>query len=52
MDVALRLLEKDLQDKTDLLASVRQQLDEIKGMNIELQNKLQASSLLVYNAIH
>jgi len=44
MDIALRLLEKDLQDKTDLLASVRKQLDEIKEMNIELQNKLQASS--------
>ena len=35
----MRLLEKDVHDKQDTLMSLRKQLEEVKKINIELQEK-------------
>jgi hypothetical protein len=45
MDVAVQSLEKELRDKTDLLTSLQQQLDEVKEMNLNLQSNLQVCFL-------
>ncbi|XP_013394068.1 RUN and FYVE domain-containing protein 2 isoform X1 [Lingula anatina] len=42
MEMAMRLLEKDVHEKQDTVVSLRKQLDEIKQINLELYNKLQA----------
>ena len=41
MEVALRLLEKDIHEKQDTVVGLRTQLDDIKAINLELYNKLQ-----------
>ena len=41
MEVALRLLEKDIHEKQDSVVALRGQLDEVKAINLELYNKLQ-----------
>ena len=43
MEMALRLLEKDIHEKQDSVVTLRRQLDEIKTINLELYNKLQVS---------
>ncbi|XP_055876154.1 RUN and FYVE domain-containing protein 2-like isoform X3 [Biomphalaria glabrata] len=42
MEMALRLLEKDIHEKQDTVISLRKQLDDIKTINLDLYNKLQA----------
>ncbi|XP_059168703.1 RUN and FYVE domain-containing protein 2-like [Physella acuta] len=42
MEMALRLLEKDIHEKQDTVITLRKQLDDIKTINLELYNKLQA----------
>ncbi|XP_005092555.1 RUN and FYVE domain-containing protein 2 isoform X2 [Aplysia californica] len=42
MEMALRLLEKDIHEKQDTVIGLRKQLDDIKAINLELYNKLQA----------
>ncbi|KAJ8318467.1 hypothetical protein KUTeg_003558 [Tegillarca granosa] len=42
MEMALRILEKDIHEKQDTMISLRKQLDEIKGINLEMYQKLQA----------
>ncbi|XP_018915391.1 protein RUFY3 isoform X3 [Bemisia tabaci] len=41
MEVAMKLLEKDIHDKQDTITSLRCQLDDIKVINIEMYKKLQ-----------
>ncbi|XP_064631483.1 RUN and FYVE domain-containing protein 2-like isoform X2 [Lineus longissimus] len=43
IEMALRLLEKDIHEKQDTVVSLRKQLEEIKEINLEMYNKLQAS---------
>ncbi len=41
LDMALRLLEKDIHEKQDTTIQLRKQLDDIKTINLEMYNKLQ-----------
>lgn len=41
MEVALKLLEKDVHDKQETIVSLRKQLDDVKTINIDISNKLQ-----------
>ncbi|KAK7141015.1 hypothetical protein R3I93_015229 [Phoxinus phoxinus] len=43
MEVAMKLLEKDTHEKQDSLAALRQQLDQVKNLNIQMFNKAQES---------
>lgn len=42
-DMAMKLLEKDIHEKQDTIVSLRRQLDDIKGINLEMYKKLQVS---------
>ncbi|CAH1794975.1 unnamed protein product, partial [Owenia fusiformis] len=42
MEVAVRLLEKDIHEKQDTVITLRKQLEEIKAMNLEMYNKMQS----------
>lgn len=41
MEVAMKLLEKDTHEKQDSLVALRQQLDQVKNLNIQMFNKAQ-----------
>ncbi|XP_070545448.1 RUN and FYVE domain-containing protein 2-like isoform X2 [Ptychodera flava] len=41
IEMALRLLEKDIHEKQDTVVSLRKQIDDIKAINIDLYNKMQ-----------
>ncbi|GAA6064827.1 RUN and FYVE domain-containing protein 1, partial [Tachysurus ichikawai] len=41
MEVAMKLLEKDIHEKHDTLAALRQQLDQVKSLNLQMFNKAQ-----------
>lgn len=41
MEVAMKLLEKNTHEKQDSLAALRQQLDQVKNLNIQMFNKAQ-----------
>ncbi|KAL4631297.1 RUN and FYVE domain-containing protein 1 [Arapaima gigas] len=41
MEVAMKLLEKDIHEKQDTLAALRQQLDQVKSLNLQMFNKTQ-----------
>lgn len=41
MEVAMKLLEKDIHEKQDTLAALRQQLDQVKSLNLQMFNKAQ-----------
>lgn len=41
MEMAARLLEKDIHEKQDSMVSLRHQLDEVKNINIDMYNKTQ-----------
>ncbi|XP_052825782.1 RUN and FYVE domain-containing protein 2 isoform X6 [Octopus bimaculoides] len=41
MEMALRLLEKDIHEKQDNIISMRKQLEDIKTLNLEMYKKLQ-----------
>ncbi|CAG9858385.1 unnamed protein product [Phyllotreta striolata] len=43
MEVAMKLLEKDIHEKQDTIISLRRQLDDIKLINLEMYRKLQES---------
>lgn len=43
MEVAMKLLEKDTHEKQDTLAALRQQLDQVKMLNLQMFQKAQAS---------
>uniref|UniRef100_A0AAR2LKY8 RUN and FYVE domain containing 1 n=1 Tax=Pygocentrus nattereri TaxID=42514 RepID=A0AAR2LKY8_PYGNA len=46
MEVAMKLLEKDIHEKQDTLAALRQQLDQVKTLNLQMFNKSQVLALL------
>uniref|UniRef100_A0A8C1S9B7 RUN and FYVE domain containing 1 n=1 Tax=Cyprinus carpio TaxID=7962 RepID=A0A8C1S9B7_CYPCA len=41
MEVAMKLLEKDTREKQDSLVALRQQLDHVKNLNLQMFNKAQ-----------
>ncbi|XP_038061877.1 RUN and FYVE domain-containing protein 2-like [Patiria miniata] len=43
MEMAMRLLEKDIHEKQDTVVSLRKQLEDIKTINIDLYNRLQST---------
>ncbi|XP_026790012.1 RUN and FYVE domain-containing protein 2 isoform X1 [Pangasianodon hypophthalmus] len=43
MELAMKLLEKDIHEKQDTLIGLRQQLDEVKAINVEMYQKMQTS---------
>uniref|UniRef100_A0A8D2N5E9 RUN and FYVE domain-containing protein 2 n=1 Tax=Zonotrichia albicollis TaxID=44394 RepID=A0A8D2N5E9_ZONAL len=43
IELAMKLLEKDIHEKQDTLIGLRQQLDEVKAINVEMYQKLQVS---------
>ncbi|XP_059372128.1 RUN and FYVE domain-containing protein 1-like [Carassius carassius] len=43
MEVAMKLLEKDTHEKEDTLGTLRQQLDQVKNLNLQMFNKAQKS---------
>lgn len=45
MEVAMKLLEKDIHEKQDTIVSLRRQLDDIKQINLEMYRKLQVMFL-------
>ncbi|MGH0131442.1 UNVERIFIED_CONTAM: hypothetical protein FKN15_007179 [Acipenser sinensis] len=47
MELAMKLLAKDTHDKQDTLVALRQQLDEVKTINLQMFNKAQSAESLV-----
>ncbi|CAB1459761.1 unnamed protein product [Pleuronectes platessa] len=43
MELAMKLLEKDIHEKQDTLIGLRHQLDEVKSINVEMYHKMQSS---------
>ncbi|XP_051945357.1 RUN and FYVE domain-containing protein 2-like isoform X2 [Xyrauchen texanus] len=43
MEMAMKLLEKDIHEKQDSLIGLRHQLDEVKDINMEMYQKMQSS---------
>lgn len=41
MEMAMKLLEKDIHEKQDTLIGLRHQLDEVKVINVEMYQKMQ-----------
>ena len=41
MEMAMKLLERDVHEKQDTIISLREQLDDIKHINLEMYTKLQ-----------
>lgn len=41
MEVAMKLLEKDIHEKQDTVISLRRQLEDIKLINLDMYKKLQ-----------
>lgn len=48
MEVAMKLLEKDTHEKQDTLVTLRQQLDQVKKLNLQMFNKAQVLHLAVW----
>ncbi|XP_065773343.1 RUN and FYVE domain-containing protein 1 isoform X8 [Muntiacus reevesi] len=42
MEIAMKLLEKDTHEKQDTLVALRQQLEEVKAINLQMFHKVQA----------
>lgn len=45
MEMAMKLLEKDIHEKQDTLIGLRHQLDEVKAINVEMYQKMQVKHL-------
>ncbi|KAG7481656.1 RUN and FYVE domain-containing protein 2 isoform X1 [Solea senegalensis] len=43
MELAMKLLEKDIHEKQDTLIGLRHQLDEVKAINVEMYQKMHSS---------
>ena len=43
MEMAMKLLERDVHEKQDTIISLREQLEDIKHINLEMYTKLQVS---------
>lgn len=48
-EMAAKLLEKDIHEKQDTIISLRQQLDEIKVINLEMYRKLQVRNITAFH---
>ncbi|KAI3377808.1 hypothetical protein L3Q82_008952, partial [Scortum barcoo] len=46
MELAMKLLEKDIHEKQDTLIGLRHQLDEVKAINVEMYQKMQPVILI------
>lgn len=46
-EMATRLLERDIHEKQDNIIALRNQLDGVKGYNIEVNSKMQVKSNMV-----
>ena len=46
MEVAMKLLEKDVHEKQDTIRCLRDQLEDIKSINLDMYTKLQVIFLL------
>ncbi|XP_076819097.1 protein RUFY3-like isoform X2 [Clavelina lepadiformis] len=46
LELAMKLLEKDIYDKQDGLITLREQLDNVKAINLDIYNKLQAKTVV------
>ena len=44
VEMAMRLLEKDIHEKQDSIFILRKQLDDIKAINLEMYNKLKVGA--------
>ncbi|KAL0176270.1 hypothetical protein M9458_028600, partial [Cirrhinus mrigala] len=51
MEVAMKLLEKDTHEKQDSLAALRQQLDQVKNLNLQMFNKAQESDRVAHKKV-
>ncbi|XP_047658080.1 RUN and FYVE domain-containing protein 1-like isoform X2 [Tachysurus fulvidraco] len=47
MEVAMKLLEKDIHEKHDTLAALRQQLEQVKSLNLQMFNKAQDANSMM-----
>jgi hypothetical protein len=47
MEIAMKLLEKDTHEKQDTLVALRQQLEEVKAINLQMFHKVQVGSSFV-----
>lgn len=47
MEMAMKLLEKDIHEKQDTLIGLRHQLDEVKAINVEMYQKMQVNHILL-----
>uniref|UniRef100_A0A672GKY1 RUN and FYVE domain containing 2 n=1 Tax=Salarias fasciatus TaxID=181472 RepID=A0A672GKY1_SALFA len=45
MELAMKLLEKDIHEKQDTLIGLRHQLDEVKAINVEMYQKMQVQEM-------
>lgn len=52
IELAMKLLEKDIHEKQDTLISLRQQLEEVKAINVEMYQKLQVKFLLTAGKVN
>ena len=48
MEVAMKLLEKDVHEKQDTIRSLRDQLEDIKSINLDMYTKLQVRTRFLY----
>ncbi len=48
MEMAMKLLEKDIHEKQDTLIGLRDQLDEVKTINVEMYQKMQVKHVFFY----
>ena len=51
MEMAMKLLEKDVHEKQDTIISLRDQLEDIKNINLEMYTKLQVCTNTTYNNV-
>ncbi|KAF7249263.1 RUN and FYVE domain-containing protein 1 [Varanus komodoensis] len=47
MEIAMKLLEKDTHEKQDTLVALRQQLEEVKAINLQMFNKSQSADSIL-----
>lgn len=47
MEIAMKLLEKDTHEKQDTLVALRQQLEDVKAINLQMFHKVQVGVALV-----
>ena len=52
MEMAMKLLEKDVHEKQDTIISLRGQLEDIKNINLEMYTKLQVINNILGSLIH